>query len=311
MACRANLFSPGAAQRDGSACSADRRPCGGGGVGHEARLRRQWLFLMLELVGRPVSLDHLESALPPRHPDGYSMAELAAAARLLGLQLEGVRFATGDKPLDRPAIGFLKDAKGGHFAVFRPVGSTGTMVQVIDPPYVPWIADYDRVFSAKPWTGRILVRRDAWLVRNMIPSPLAVAGSMLIVAGIIRRRRPVDVQKSPIDGGLRPGLWKERASKHRQVELLLAGDLAELVLGAGLDLADALLGDAQLAAELFEGLLAGAADAEAADDDPPLAVVEPAEHALDGLLHALAGRFRTRVRRCGCRRRPRTSPRGR
>ena len=47
-----------------------------------------------------------------------------------------------------------------------------------------------------------------------------------------------------------------RRSEHRQVELLLAGDLAELVLGAGLDLADALLGDPQLAAELFEGLLA-------------------------------------------------------
>src|SRR5690349_4479074 len=66
-------------------------------------------------------------------------------------------------------------------------------------------------------------------------------------------------------------------SEHRQVELLLAGDLAELVLGAGLDLADAFLGDAEFAAELLEGLLVGAADAEPADDDPTLAVVEPAE----------------------------------
>ena len=53
---------------------------------------------------------------------------------------------------------------------------------------------------------------------------------------------------------------------------------AELVLGAGLDLADAFLGDPQLAAELLQGLLAGAVEAVAADDDPPLAVVEPAEH---------------------------------
>src|SRR5262249_57431954 len=79
------------------------------------------------------------------------------------------------------------------------------------------------------------------------------------------------------------------ASKHRQVELLLAGDLAELVLGARFDLADAFLGDAQLAAELLEGLLAGAAQPEAADDNLALALVEPAEHPLDRLLHPLEG----------------------
>ena len=56
-------------------------------------------------------------------------------------------------------------------------------------------------------------------------------------------------------------------SKHRQVELFLAGDLAEFVLSTGFDLTDALLGDTQLAAELFQRLLAGAPQAEAADDD--------------------------------------------
>src|SRR5580700_8129259 len=77
------------------------------------------------------------------------------------------------------------------------------------------------------------------------------------------------------------------SSKHGQVELLLAGDLAELVLGAGLDLADAFLGDAQFAAELFQGLLAGTAQPEAADDDLALALVQSAEHPLDRLLHPL------------------------
>ena len=33
------------------------------------------------------------------------------------------------------------------------------MVQVIDPPSVPRILDYDRVFSGKSWTGRVLVAR--------------------------------------------------------------------------------------------------------------------------------------------------------
>ena len=149
------------------------------------------LFLLLRLEEIPVTLDRLELALPPLRPNGYSMAELATVGASLGLQLEGVQFARGDSPLDRPAIAFLKDAKGGHFAVLRPVGSTGTMVQVIDPPHVPWIADYDRVFSAKPWTGRILVRCDAWIVRNMISLLMAVAGCILLVAGITRGWRTV------------------------------------------------------------------------------------------------------------------------
>jgi hypothetical protein len=50
---------------------------------------------------------------------------------------------------------------------------------------------------------------------------------------------------------------------------------AAAVTGAGFNLADPLLGDTQLLAELVEGLLAGAFQAEAADDDLSLAVVEP------------------------------------
>ncbi|MGC8642079.1 MAG: cysteine peptidase family C39 domain-containing protein [Isosphaeraceae bacterium] len=88
------------------------------------------LFVLLRLEGRPISYDRLESALPPRQPDGYSMAELSAAARSLGLPLDGVKFVKGDKPLDRPVIAFFQNTRGGHFTVLRPVGTTGTMVQV-------------------------------------------------------------------------------------------------------------------------------------------------------------------------------------
>jgi len=158
------------------------------------------LFVLLRLEGKPVTLDRLESALPFRQPQGYSMAELAAAGGSLGLRLEGLRLAKGDKGLDRPAIAFLKDAKGGHFAVLRPVGSTGTMVQVIDPPHAPWIGDYDRVLSAEPWTGRVLVRRDAWIVRNMNPLLMALAGCILLVAGLARGWRTLRLQKSVATG---------------------------------------------------------------------------------------------------------------
>jgi hypothetical protein len=145
------------------------------------------LFVLLRLEGRPVTLDRLESSLPPRRPDGYSMAELATAARSLGLGLEGVRFIKGDKALTRPAIAFLKDAKGGHFAVLRPVGTTGTMVQVIDPPQAPWIADYDRLLAARPWTGRILVPSDPWIVRHPAILIASISG-LLLVATALRHR---------------------------------------------------------------------------------------------------------------------------
>jgi hypothetical protein len=142
------------------------------------------LFVLLRLEGRPVTLDHLESALPPRHTDGYSMAELSTAAGSLGLDLEGVRFTKGDKALNRPAIAFLKDATGGHFAVLRPVGVTGTMVQVIDPPHAPWIADYDRLFAAQPWMGRILIPSDPWLSRHKASVLAGLGGVVLLVAGL-------------------------------------------------------------------------------------------------------------------------------
>jgi len=135
-----------------------------------------------------------------------AMAELATAARSLGLQLDGNRLVKGDTSLDRPAIVFLKDARGGHFAVLRPVGNTGTMVQVIDPPHVPWIADYDQIVSGKTWTGRILVRRDAWIVRNMIPVLMAVAGCVLLVMGLSHGLRTVR--------GLR---MRSTPSQHRQI----------------------------------------------------------------------------------------------
>jgi len=156
------------------------------------------LFVLLHLEGCPATLDRVQSALPAPHPAGYSMAELAAAARKFGLYLEGVEFRKVDNPLDRPAILFSTTPQGGHFAVFRPVGTTGTMVQVIDPPNVPWIADYDRLASGKPWTGSILVRRDAWIVRNMISLVMALAGCVLLVVGLSHRLRTARAKRGAL-----------------------------------------------------------------------------------------------------------------
>lgn len=138
------------------------------------------LFVLLRFEGRPVSLARLGSALPSPVPGGYSMAELSEAARSLGLELEGVRFTKGDKPIDRPAIALVRDGRGGHFVVLRPVGTTGTMVQVIAPPRVPWITDYDRLVASRPWTGLILLPRDPWLLRYALPLLFAGLGIPLV-----------------------------------------------------------------------------------------------------------------------------------
>lgn len=147
------------------------------------------LFLLLQFEGRPVTWDRLEAALPARHPDGYSMAELADAATSLGLGLEGVRFVQGDRALDRPAIAFIKDSRGGHFLVLRPVGTTGTMVQVIDPPHVPQIMDYERLFESRAWTGRILLPREPWLARHAVPIVLAALCVPLVSFIVWHQRR--------------------------------------------------------------------------------------------------------------------------
>jgi len=150
------------------------------------------IFVFLSLEGHPASIDQILSALPAPHPDGYSMAELAAAAQLRGVPLEGVRLAKGDPSPRRPVIAFLHDPRGGHFAVLRPVGTTRTMVQVIDPPSAPWIVDLDRVVASENWTGKVLTPRNPWTWRTA-PVGLAMVAASLLTFGafqFLRGLRP-------------------------------------------------------------------------------------------------------------------------
>jgi hypothetical protein len=140
------------------------------------------LYLLLHLEGRPVTVDQVLSKLPAHDPEGYSMAELADASEALGLGLEGVRFAKGDPNPDRPAIAFIKSERGGHFTVLRPIGTTGKMVQVIDPPIPPWTTDYDRLFVDGLWTDRILAPRPPWYFALGSTGTLMLAGAA-VVAG--------------------------------------------------------------------------------------------------------------------------------
>jgi hypothetical protein len=130
------------------------------------------LYVLLRLNGQHVDLGALERVLSKHGSRGYSMSELAAAARAFGLTLRGIRLGPRDIPLDRPAIAYLKNSGEGHFVVLRPVGSTGRMAQLIDPPFAPVIIDYRDLFRGPAWTGRLLLPEygsERWAWRIGIP----------------------------------------------------------------------------------------------------------------------------------------------
>ncbi len=151
------------------------------------------LFVLLQLEGRGVSFEQLEEALPPRSPEGYSMAELAMTATSFGLRLEGKRFAKVEDAPNRPAIAFIKDkdAEDGHFVVVRPIGDTGTMVQIIDPPLAPWVADYARILEARQWGGKLLIAQEPWIVRNQTALLMTSGGVALVMPLLLSRLQTI------------------------------------------------------------------------------------------------------------------------
>jgi prepilin-type N-terminal cleavage/methylation domain-containing protein/prepilin-type processing-associated H-X9-DG protein len=142
------------------------------------------LYLLLQDEGRPVSIPQLQQALPGPKPDGYSLWELASAARAQGVPLKGIRFQRLDTPLRSPAIAFFQTPTIGHFAYLRPVGTTGTMVQIIDPPHHPRIIDYNNLFRETPWSGTILVPD-----RSPTAAILAAGALALLLIGFFHRKR--------------------------------------------------------------------------------------------------------------------------
>src|ERR1044072_3208138 len=70
------------------------------------------------------------------------------------------------------------------------------------------------------------------------------------------------------------------AALQEGLELARAGRMAQLAQGLGLDLADALAGDREVLAHLFQGVLAAVAQAEAHLDDLLLARGEGLEQGL-------------------------------
>ncbi|APW61420.1 hypothetical protein [Paludisphaera borealis] len=80
------------------------------------------------------------------------------------------------------ALFLLHRLEARHVTVLRPVGTRGTMVQVIDPPAPPWITDYDRLFINNVWTDRILIPRPPWYSPAGATGRMAMAGMASVVA---------------------------------------------------------------------------------------------------------------------------------
>lgn len=160
------------------------------------------LYVLLRMEGENASIADIQSALPPRPKLGYSLAELRGAARSLGVELIGVQLAPLAESIDRPAIVLFRGARGGHFAVVRPVGTSRKLLQVIDSGRTPEVGDAVNLFRSPAWTGTALVprRRSSSPYRAVAIGVSLLSGALIIATGAItEKQRSREKQAPPID----------------------------------------------------------------------------------------------------------------
>jgi len=164
------------------------------------------LHSLFAIEGRSIAIDAVRRLLPPLDPRGYSLAELRNAARAGGLDLDGVTLVPGDRAPDRPAIVFFDREGHGHYAVVRPVGHSGKLIQIIDAAEGgPIVMDAKDLYASSQWTGlALLPRRPNWPFRlatgGAIVSCLtlvAVLFAMPILSRRFGQRRPVSLLQPP------------------------------------------------------------------------------------------------------------------
>jgi len=137
-----------------------------------------------------VSIDALESHLPPRERTGRSMSDLRDTARAFGLTLTGVKLTRSDRAPDRPALVFLRREDHGHFLVVRPVGHSGKLVQIIDATGDPTVIDAANLYASPQWTGLALVpSRTNWPFRLAVGILVAGCVTLILTWGLLGHRR--------------------------------------------------------------------------------------------------------------------------
>jgi ABC-type bacteriocin/lantibiotic exporter with double-glycine peptidase domain len=142
------------------------------------------LYTLARLVGKPTELPAIERALPPAQAP-HSMEQLQSAGRSLGLELDGIQLQR-DRPLDQPALVFVRNGNVGHFFVIRPTGGNGSLVDVLDSADDrPYSIDLERLRARPDWTGYALApARPHWPALTFAIVGLAI----LAVVGIRRWR---------------------------------------------------------------------------------------------------------------------------
>lgn len=149
----------------------------------------QALYVLLRLEGRSVEPARLGAILPPPRPDGHSMKELRDAARVVRLDLAGVRIRRSDRAPDRPILALVHDGPHGHFIVVRPIGHTGRLVQVIDGIRPPRVVNAAVLYASPGWTGLALIPHRPIGLARIIGLLGAGSGLALLFATLRRLRR--------------------------------------------------------------------------------------------------------------------------
>lgn len=88
------------------------------------------LYVLQHWMGGALNLEQLRAA----DHGPISMLELITVAGQSGIVLHGVKLSAGDFPLREPHILHFSRGPVGHFMVARPVGQTGRLIQLFDPP---------------------------------------------------------------------------------------------------------------------------------------------------------------------------------
>ena len=155
------------------------------------------LYTILRLEGRDADLDRIESLLPMPRAAGSTLKELQVASRVCGLSLFGARLDDGSLSLDRPAIVYLQRRPHGHFIVVRPLGRSGSRVQVFDPAGPPRVLDAADLADRSDWTGLALLPERSTRFIGAAIGTLVGAAFFLVALDHCRRhwlrRRTCDV----------------------------------------------------------------------------------------------------------------------
>jgi hypothetical protein len=107
------------------------------------------------LDSRNWTLSDVERYLSPAKHE-YTLGELRAAAERAGFPLDGIRLRR-DRAPQRASLVYLHNGRFGHFNVIRPVGHSGTLVQVLDGDKHARVVDFPTLYSRAEWTGLALV----------------------------------------------------------------------------------------------------------------------------------------------------------